>query len=329
MPQRASNLGLELIDIPERGPLDPRTWWRAARAVREFQPDLLHAHDYKTNLLSLALGWRFGIPVVTTLHGYVTRGPRLSLYYRLDRHLLRRIDHCIAVSHDLDQFLVDLGVPHHRRSVIENGIDIEIFRRRLPQEEMKRLLGFQPHRLLVGAVGRLQPEKGFSDLIRAVVGLLDRNLDFDLVIVGDGPLRTELEQQIACAGYQNRIRLLGFRSDVLELYQAFDVFVLSSYREGLPNVLLEAMAMSTAVVATRVAGVPHVIQNGVNGLLVEPGECGAMQMALLDLLASRQLRQQLQQRARETIEQRYSFAMRMEKIWNVYDRIIDSRYDSN
>src|SRR5438045_2138598 len=104
MPQRASNLGLELIDIPERGPLDPRTWWRAARAVREFQPDLLHAHDYKTNLLSLALGWRFGIPVVTTLHGYVTRGPRLNLYYRLDRHLLRRIDHCIAVSHDLDQF---------------------------------------------------------------------------------------------------------------------------------------------------------------------------------------------------------------------------------
>jgi glycosyltransferase involved in cell wall biosynthesis len=329
MPQRARNLGVELVDIPERGPLDPRTWWRAARAVRQFQPDLLHAHDYKTNILSLCLGWKFRLPVVTTLHGYVTRGTRLDLYYRLDRHVLRRIDHCIAVSQDLDNLLADLGVAQQRRSLIENGIDTELFQRRVPQAEMKQQLGFQPDRLLVGAVGRLQPEKGFGDLIQAAAGLLDRDLDFDLAIIGDGPLHKELEQQIALTGHRDRIRLLGFRGDMIELYQALDVFALSSYREGLPNVLLEAMAMGTAVVATRIAGIPQVIQSGVNGLLVEPGDCGPLQTALRDLLRSPSLRQQLQGRARQTVEQRYSFAMRMERVRNVYDRIISSRHSSN
>lgn len=324
MPQRARQLGVELVDVPERGPLDPRTWWRSMQAVRQFQPDLLHAHDYKTNLLSMCLAWRFRLPVVTTLHGYVTRGARLDLYYRLDRLVLRRINHCIAVSQDLDELLADLGVAHQRRSLIENGIDTELFQRRQPQEHMKRQLGFRPDRLLVGAVGRLQPEKGFGDLIRAAAGLLDRHIDFDLVIIGDGPLRNKLEEQIARTGHQHKIRLLGFRSDMLQLYQALDVFALSSYREGLPNVLLEAMAMETAAVATRVGGVPRVIQSGVNGLLIEPGDIGALQSSLLELLSSHVLRQQLQACARQTVEQRYSFSRRMEKIRDVYERIISS-----
>jgi glycosyltransferase involved in cell wall biosynthesis len=325
MPQRAKQMGVSLIDIPENGPADPRTLARLAREVRQFQPDLLHAHDYKTNILSVWLGRWFRLPVLTTLHGYVTLGGRLGLYYRLDRWALRRMTHLISVSPDLDEFLANLGIPSRRRSLIENAIDTDLYLRRDLPEKSKRKLGFAAERLLVGAVGRLQPEKGFDLLIEAANLLYQRGFDFDLAIVGEGPIRGDLEQLISRTGQQSRIRLLGHRSDMIDLYQAMDVFVLSSLREGLPNVLLEAMSLETPVVATRVAGTPRILEHGVNGLLVNPGDTSGLAEAVGRLVDDRRLREGFASAGRRTVEQRYSFARRMEKMRVVYDNVLAER----
>jgi glycosyltransferase involved in cell wall biosynthesis len=322
MPARARQMGVNLVDVPERGGFDLRTLRRLAGLVREFRPDLLHAHDYKTNFLGVLLGRWFRVPVMTTMHGYVSRGGRLEAYYRLDRWALRRMDHVVAVSEDLYELARDMRIPASRLSLVFNAIDAEQFRRRHTAAEAKARVGLPPGRLVIGAVGRLAAEKGFDLLIEAVGRLLDQGLDAELVIAGEGEERPRLAGLIAARGRGDRMRLVGHRPDVAGLYEAMDVFALSSLREGLPNVVLEAMALEVPVVATRVNAVPRLIEDGVNGLLVSPGSAEELVGALGPLLGDAALRERLSRAARLTVETRFSFAARMERIRSLYDALL-------
>jgi glycosyltransferase involved in cell wall biosynthesis len=322
MVERARKMAVDLVDIPERSGVDPRTVLRLVEEVRKYRPAILHAHDYKTNVLAVLLGRWFGIRTVTTMHGYVSRGGRLETYYRLDRWALRQMDHVIAVSTDLYQMLLDLHVPAAKRSLIHNAIDEQQFTRRFPIAEARKQFGMDPSRLVIGAVGRLAAEKGFDLLIQAVDRLLNAGMDAELVIVGEGDQRARLEALIAQSGRKDRIHLVGHRSDVRDLYEAFDVFALSSLREGLPNVLLEAMALEVPVLATRIAGVPQLIDEEQNGLLIQPGSVDELTGGLERLLRDAELRQRLARAGRETIVSRYSFAVRMRKIQATYDGLL-------
>src|SRR5581483_11692001 len=153
--------------------------------------------------------------------------------------------------------------------LLENAIDADEYRRSLTPDQAKTALGLPTDGLLVGAVGRLEPEKGFDLLIRAVHALTGRGLDVRLVIVGEGGDRGRLEALAKELGVAARVFLPGWQSDVRAYFEAMDVFALSSLREGLPNVLLEAMALEVPVVATRVAGVPRLVRDGRTGLLTE------------------------------------------------------------
>jgi glycosyltransferase involved in cell wall biosynthesis len=325
MPERARQMGVDLVDIPERTGVDPRTLWRLLRQVREFRPDILHAHDYKTDILAVLLGRWCGARTLTTLHGYVSRGGRLEIYYRLGHWALRRMDHVVAVSEDLYQMLPPLGIPEARRSLVPNAIDVVQFARRRSTREAREALGMDPARLVVGAVGRLAPEKGFDLLVQAFDRVLAAGLDAELVIAGEGEERPRLEALIAQLGRGDRVRLLGHQSEVRPLYEALDVFALSSRREGLPNVVLEGMALEVPVLATRVAGVPGVIQDGTEGLLIEPGSVDELTAALKRLLADAGLRRRLARNARNTIETRFSFAARMDRIGSIYDRLLTKK----
>jgi len=325
MPERALALGVDLVDIPERGPADPRTLLRLAREIRDFRPDLLHAHDYKTNVLSVLLGRWHRIPVVTTLHGYVARGGRLEAYYQVDRCALGRMDHVIAVSEDLHRTTLALGVAPSRCSLVENAIDAEQYRRTRTAREAKVRLGIDPDRPVVGSVGRLAPEKGYETLIRSVDRLVREGHDVGLLIAGEGDQRPGLQALIADLGRSDRFRLLGHKPDLMDFYQAIDVFASSSLREGLPNALLEAMAMEVPVVATRIAGIPRLIDHGENGLLVPPGCVPGLAGGLASLLGDAGLRARLGRSGRRTVEARFGFDARMRKIRAIYDGILAGR----
>jgi glycosyltransferase involved in cell wall biosynthesis len=322
LPERAARLGVRLIDVPERGPVDPRTLWRLAAEVRRFRPNILHPHDYKTNALAVLLARMFRVKLVTTLHGYVTIGGRLDWYYRIDRWAIRRMDHVIVVSDDLLDVVRDIGVPDERVTLIENAIDAGEYRRRGPPSAAKARLGVPSGRFVIGAVGRLAPEKGFDTLIQAVARLVRDGWDTELWIAGDGEERENLARLAAELDLGERVRLLGHRSDLIDLYQAFDVFVLSSLREGLPNVVLEALATEVPVVATNVAGVPRLIENGQNGFVVRSGTPEELSAAISLLLGDEPLRLRFAKAGRQTIEQRYNFRVRMEKVKRVYDAVL-------
>lgn len=321
--ERARQMDVDLIDIPEGSGFDPRTLVRLAEEIQRFRPDILHAHDYKTNVLAVLLGRWFGIRVLTTLHGYGLAEGRLATYYQFDRWSLQRMDHVIAVSEELHQKLNDLRIPATRCSLIHNGIDTEQFRRRCPVQEAKARLGLPGHRLVIGAVGRLTAVKGFDLLIRAVDQLLKRGFDVELMIVGDGEDRPRLEELIVQLARTDRIRLLGHRPDIKPIYEALDVFVLSSLNEGLPNVVLEAMALEVSVAASRVGAVSQVVEDGINGLLIEPRQVEDMTRVLAQLLTNPELRQNLQQNARKTVESRFSFATRMDRVRAIYDALLE------
>jgi glycosyltransferase involved in cell wall biosynthesis len=316
---------VHLVDIPERHGFDSRTLRRLAAEVREFRPDILHAHDYKTNLLAVLLGRWFGVRVMTTLHGYGFGGGRLAAYYQLDRWTLRAMDHVVAVSEGLFQRLIDWRVPAERRSLVFNGIDTDQFARRQSVRQAREKMGWSPDRFLIGAVGRLTAVKGFDLLIQAADQLLGRGLDLELVIVGDGEERVRLQELIGRLGRTDRIHLLGHQSEVQGIFEALDVFALSSLSEGLPNVLLEALALEVPVAATGVGAVPRVIAHEGNGLLLEPGSVGALAEALARLLNDPDLRRRLGQAGRAAVQGQFSFAARMEKIRAIYDRILNTR----
>ncbi len=297
-----------LLSVPDRGPWDWRVVRDLLRICRRERVRIWHGHDYKSNALGLLLRPFWPMRLVTTVHGWVKHTSRTPLYYGIDRFCLPRYEMVICVSPDLEQECLAAGVPAQRCVLIENGIDIEEYSRSRSVAEAKLHQGIPPGRLRVGAVGRLSPEKGFDFLIRAVDCLLKQDLDLELTIIGDGEEQGNLQNLIEQLGRGDRIRLLGYRADLRQLYEAMDVFVLSSLREGLPNVLLEAMALETPVVATRIAGVPRLIADGVNGLLVKPESVEQLAEALARLANDPRLRQQLGQAGRKTIVARYSFA---------------------
>jgi glycosyltransferase involved in cell wall biosynthesis len=311
-----------LLSVPDRGPWDWRVLTQLLRICRRERVQIWHGHDYKSNALGLLLRPFWPMRLVTTVHGWVKETRRTPLYYALDRFCLPYYESVICVSEDLRERCLACGVPAERCVLIENAIDTDEYARRRSAAEAKKEIGLAPQRLLIGAVGRLSAEKGFDILIRSVDQLLRSNHDVELVIVGEGDQQPQLQALVAELGRADRIRLLGYRSRLTDLYEAMDVFALSSLREGLPNVLLEALALEVPVVATRVAGIPRLIRDGENGLLVEPGSAAELTKALAGLLGDAELRQRLRQGGRQTIEERYSFAARMHKIRVLYDNLL-------
>jgi glycosyltransferase involved in cell wall biosynthesis len=314
-----------LLSVPDRGAWDWQVVPQLVQICRRERVQIWHGHDYKSNALGLLVRLFWPMHLVTTVHGWVKETRRTPLYYAIDRRCLHYYKTVICVSDDLHQRCLALGIPARRCVLIENGIDLEQYSRKLSVGEAKRRLGLPPERLVIGAVGRLSAEKGFAHLIRSSAELRRAGFDFSLLIVGQGEEEQSLRNLISESGCADRITLLGYRSDLIELYQAMDIFALSSLREGLPNVLLEAMALEVPVMATAVAGVPRLIRDGENGLLVRPGSAAALTPALARLLAEGALRRSFAQAAREIVEKRYSFAARMQRIRKIYDRLLGRR----
>lgn len=321
--RKADRYKAPLISIPDRGPLDTKVITALLRVCRQYEVAIWHGHDYKTNALGLLLNSFHRMKLVTTVHGWVQHTTRTPLYYKIDRWCLKRYAKVFCVSTDLDNTCREIGVPDAKRELLENGIDTGEFTRGQSILTAKAALGFPTSDLLVGGVGRLEPEKGFDVLIRSVRRLAELKLPARLVIVGEGHERSRLTTLATSLGIADRVHLVGWQSDVRRYFEAMDVFALSSLREGLPNVLLEAMALEVPAVATRIAGIPKLIADKMNGRLVEPNDLDSLTQALTDLLRCDVLRANQRIAARRTILDRFSFAARIERVKNVYDQILD------
>jgi glycosyltransferase involved in cell wall biosynthesis len=315
---KAGVAGAEIIGIDDRGPLDWRVVRDCIRTCRERNVNIWHAHDYKSNALGLLVQKFHRMHLVTTAHGWVRFTAKTPLYYKIDRFCMKRYGEIICVSRDLRDHCAESGIPLERLHQIDNAIVIDDYNTAAPTSAEKSQFGFEPNTFLIGAAGRLSEEKGFHHLINAVSNLMQAGHAIGLVIAGEGHLRSKLQQQIEELGLLNNVRLCGFLPDPRELYRAIDLFVLSSLREGLPNVVLEAMASQRAVVATNCNGIPNLVEHEENGLIVPIDNQQALHDAIRRLILSDELRIQLAAAGRNTVEGRFCFGRRMEQVVDVY-----------
>ncbi len=328
--RRAAEQNATLNEIIDRGPIDPRVVWQAWRLCRRLRPAIWHGHDYKTNLLGLMLV-RSGcsMRLATTVHGWVKQTARTPIYYRIDKLCLPRYEHVYCVSADQVESCRDLGVAPGHLFLLDNAIDLETFSRRRESTDAPcqgpsgTPLSSESGRLILGAMGRLSPEKGFDLLIRAVAKRIALGDPIDLVIAGDGDQKETLQRLIDELGLGNRIRLTGYCEDVIGFYESLDLFVLSSLREGLPNVLLEAMAIGVPILSTRVAGVPRLIEHGRNGWLVGCGDEETLADAIGRLIANPAHCGRMAKAARETVERQFSFEERARRQCELYRTLIN------
>lgn len=261
--------------------------------MRKFRPDIVHTHTAKAGMLGrLAARW-CGVPVVVhTYHGHVLQGyfspARTRVFLAIERWLADHTTRLVAVSERVKQELLALGIGRPERfDVVPLGLDLDGF---LGAEawrgEFRRELGYTEREILVGIVARLVPIKAHEMFLRAAAAIARRVPSSRFVVVGDGERRADLEALARQLELGDRVRFVGWRGDLHRVYADLDVVVLTSRNEGSPVSLIEAMAAARPVVATRVGGVPDLIEDGQQGLLVPADDVEALARAIEDVCSS-------------------------------------------
>jgi glycosyltransferase involved in cell wall biosynthesis len=291
--------------------------------LRDVRADLLCCHGYKANLLGLLAARRVGIPIISVSHGWTGESLRVRLFEALDRRVLRRMDRVVCVSEAQARKVRRAGVPDAKVRVICDAVRGERFAEARPEyrRKLEEMFPRRP-RLIVGAAGRLSPEKGFQHLVDAAGRVAKEDPSIGFVLFGDGPLRSALAQRIDALGLDGAFRLAGFSPDLDLYYPQFDLFVLPSFTEGLPNVVLEAFAAGVPVVATAVGGTPEVVEDGVNGRLVAPGDAAALARRIAETLADDDRRRVMGLRGQATVHARFSFARQARRYESLFGELV-------
>lgn len=275
--------------------------------LRERNADLLFCHGYKADLLGLWAARKLRIPVAAVSRGWTAESRRVRLYEMIDRRVLRWMDRVVCVSERQAEKVRACGVRAEKVTVIYNAVRSERFA--VPDaafRERLRAMFPRPPRQIVGAAGRLSPEKGFDVLVDAAA-VCARRCDAGFVLFGDGPMQSSLSTQIARRGLDDRFRVAGFTHELDRYFPHFDLFAQSSHTEGLPNVILESFAAGVPVVATAVGGTPELVADGENGFLVPPGDAAALANGLLELLDNPPRRNSFGAAGRQLVSRHFSF----------------------
>lgn len=319
----AECLPIDYVEVREKHSFDPTIWRRLRALVRERRIDIVHAHDYKTDLLALMLARAEGTATLSTVHGWTGHSRREVFYYWADKRLLRRFPRLVAVSGDIRRELIRTGSRPDRITVILNGIDAGRFRRDRSREAQARArLALPTDVTIIGGVGRLEPQKRFDLLMEAFSQLRRSHARLLLVIAGDGSSRESLADRARALGLGESCRMLGHQADVGLVHHAIDLFVQSAKYEGTPNAVLEAMAFESPVVATDVGGTAELVRDGVDGLIVPPNDVESLRKAMDGALSAPEPTAVRVRSARARVEGELSFATRMRKLEAVYDELL-------
>ena len=315
--------GLDLIPLAPRNEVDLSAAWKFARLITRLRPDIVHAHDphgIAMAGLALSLGAGSRLP---------ERMPALVAARRVDFHLkgnsfsrwkYRQVDCFIAASAAIREMLIADGVPSDRAVTVHEGIDVEHVLA-APPINVHEAFWLPHHAPVVGNVAALVPHKGQRYLIDAAHLVVQQIPDARFVILGEGELREHLERQVHEYRLEKHVLLPGFRTDVLGCIKGFDLFVMSSVTEGLGTALLEAMACSRPIVATTAGGIPEIVEDEVNGLLVPPRDASALAAAIVRMLPDRALQARLGAAGFARVQARFTVERMVAETAKTYEKV--------
>jgi L-malate glycosyltransferase len=320
--ERLKKEGVPVIAFGRRTGLDLGLARRMAKEIRARRLHVIHAHQYTPFFYSAIAARLLGNRprVIFTEHGrhypdVVSATRRIANRLVFDR----LADHVNAVCQFSARSLSEKdGFAAHRIEVIENGVDLPRYAHNLDRRTLRLSLGLDPERRYVTTVARFHPVKDHRTLLRAFATVARARTDADLLLVGDGELRHDLERLASELGIGERVRFLGVRDDVAQLLLASDVFTLTSLSEAASITLLEAMACGLPVVVTAVGGNPEIVRDGIDGLLAPRSDAPSITTALLRLLDDTAFADRLGQSGAERVKASFQLDTTIRRYYELY-----------
>jgi glycosyltransferase involved in cell wall biosynthesis len=285
--------------------------------------DILHAHDFYSSFIGTAAARLAGVRVIASQR-HLKLSDRWA--HEVCTRMINRFAHRVLVNSEAirDRIVEEGSAPLSKITVIRNGALAASASRAVAQAEIRRELGINADARLIGMVARLQPLKGHRFFIDAAAAVLRDQVGAHFVVVGDGPLRSEIEDQVLRLGIADRVHLLGDRADVPQLTSGFDLLVLASLHEGSPNAVMEAMAAGVPVVATAVGGTKELIIDGETGYLAPPADSAALADRIVFALNDDDHRAEITSAARTRINADYGMDRMVESVERLYDELMES-----
>ncbi len=310
---------------------DLQAFFSLWRLMLQERPDIVHTHTSKTGILGRWAAKMAGVPIIVhTPHGHVFYGhfgPLVSRFFLAIERLMASItDRMVALSEGERNDYIRFSVSSPDKIVtIHSGVEIDRYMKtEVNVEEKRRSLGLNPNGLVVGTVGWLLPIKGPIHLLNAMAHIWRNHPEIRLVFVGKGELEGKLRAEASRMGVSERVTFLGWRDDIPEIMQILDIFVLPSLNEGMGRVLVEAMAAGRPVVASKVGGIPDLVEHKKNGFLVGPGDVNGTSLAIKRLLIDREMRDEMGRMGR-AMAQNFTVKGMVEKIDALYSSLYQKK----
>lgn len=286
--------------------------------------DILHSYLFHANIIGRVFGRIAGIPIIISSIRVCEKGRRSHLW--MDRITNWMVDIEICVSKEVKNFTIEkAGIPEHKLKIVENGITDSFLDAvtscRNKKEEIKGKLGLD-NSLIVGTIARLSRQKGIEYLIKTVKIVISKFPDITFIIAGKKLCREKLVDLSIELGISDKVKFLGFIKDIPKLLSVIDIFVLPSLWEGMPNVVLEAMAAEKPVIATDTGGSKDIIDNNINGVLVEPKNSEALAEAILKLLKNPDERERLGKAAEQRVKEKFPIDRMVSKTEQIYTQLL-------
>lgn len=328
----AKSLGINYVDLVDRKMLDWTCICQLKELICKEKIALLHTHDDKTMLYGFILKYLVpGLRIMYTCHSHseYARESFDNSYNYLQFILRKKFILCLmrqhaapilTISENTRQRLIRGGLKQDNVTVIYNGIDIDHWCRSKAKPCLRKELNLEENDLLVGTVARITYDKDFPTFFEVARRVTKQMPNVKFVIVGDG-YGDELEQakmDVAALDLEHTVYFTGHRTDLRDIYSSFNLFLMTSLTEGLPNTALEAMAMEVPVVSTAVGGVPELVVEHENGLLCPVGDAEALAASVSSLLQQPQLRQEMARKSRKRIEDKFNFSKRVRLLEDFY-----------
>jgi len=303
---------------------DPLAVLTLVREIRRFRPHIVQTLLLTGNLYGRLAALLSCVPVVVSTEVNVQTG-RKWRHLVVERALAHGTDAVVASAESVKrEYVRDVGMPADRVEVVYSAVDWDRLQTTASRAALRRDWDLPTNVLVAGVIARLTEQKGLTYLLDAMAKMVT-SPELVVVIVGDGPLRSELELRASALGLGSRVRFLGARRDLGNLLSVMDIFVLPSLWEGLPLSLILAMGAGLPVVATSVAGIPEVVADGITGLLVPPANASALGAALGGLVEDAETRMRLGRAAQEFVRPRFSIARCVEAMTALYERLLQER----
>ncbi len=315
----ARKRSLDTQPIIETNALDFKIVGQILAAIDEHRINIVHTHDFRSNLAGLYCARRRGLPVIATCHGWIANNLKGSAKRYIDIKLLSRFDQIVTVSELMKTQLVSRGISARKIEVIVNSLVINNFEPAADDKRFRQELGVADTTCLVLNVGRLSREKGQALLLNAVARVRAQEPEVCLVFVGIGPEEQALKKRASTLGLADNVIFAGYRSDMTKVYNSADLVIQSSFTEGMPNVILESLLMQTPVVATDVGGTAEIVEHGVTGHLVVPNSEQSIVDGIQDFLSNETKHRKMAARGHDLVLERFdhkSRAIRFQKLYS-------------